>query len=91
MCESATLFLVPTRIPVLILTRGAAVPSCLALRADFEVLQMAHNLAPVVVTKLSPLQRYCATLLELLLRIRHRLHQPVCHVVAAQDEIESKR
>ena len=46
--KCATRQLVPTRSPVLFLTRGAAVPGGLALRAHFEVHQTAHNLAPVV-------------------------------------------
>jgi hypothetical protein len=39
---------VPTRIPILLLARVAAISDGLALRANFEVLQMADNLAPVV-------------------------------------------
>ena len=39
----ATRLLVPTRCPVLSLTRVAAVPGVLALRANFEVLPLAHN------------------------------------------------
>ena len=46
--ECATRFPVPTRGPALFLSRLAAVPGSLALRANFEVLQMAHNLAPTV-------------------------------------------
>ena len=38
-----------TQFPVQFLTRVAAVPSDLAQRANFEVLQLAHNLAPCVV------------------------------------------
>jgi hypothetical protein len=56
-CICATRHLVPTRIPVLFLTRVAAVPGGLALRANFEVLQMSHNLARFVEAVLSPLQR----------------------------------
>jgi DNA-binding response OmpR family regulator len=55
--EGATLFLVPTRIPVLFLTRGATVPGVLALRANFEVLKKPHNLAPVVAAIRSPIRR----------------------------------
>jgi len=57
MIKCATSFLVRTRGPVLFLTRVAAVPGGLALRANLEVLQLAHNLAPLVVAILSPLQR----------------------------------
>jgi len=51
--ECATRQLVPTRGPVLFLTRVAAVPGVLTLRANFEVLQKAHNLAPFVLAILS--------------------------------------
>jgi len=44
----ATRRLVPARIPILCLTRVAAVPDGPALRAHFEVLQLALDLAPVV-------------------------------------------
>jgi hypothetical protein len=51
MCEVPvypfTLRLMPTGCPVLFLTHIAAVPSMPALRAIFEVLGMAQNLAPV--------------------------------------------
>ena len=50
-----------THIPVLFLTRVAAVPGGLAQRANLEVLQLAHNLAPcVVVAIVTPLQRFSA-------------------------------
>ena len=52
----ATHFLVP-RMPVLFLTRVAAVSGDLALRANLEVLHMAHKLAPLVNAIYSPLQR----------------------------------
>jgi hypothetical protein len=50
---------VPTRIPVLFLTRVAAVPGGLALRANFEVLWLAQNLTPFVAAKLTPLPSLC--------------------------------
>jgi len=53
--------LVPTRSPVGFLTR---VPGGLALRANLEVLQKAHNFATVVATILSPIQRFYAKLGE---------------------------
>ena len=61
---SAALRLVPTRRPVLFLTRIGAIPGDLAPRADFEVLQMAQNLAPVVVAIRKPLHRCYAKLFE---------------------------
>ena len=76
---SATLFLVPTSSPVLFLTRVAAVPSGLALRANREVLQKAHNLAPVVAAILSPLQRCSAKPDELVDCIMCPLMQPMHH------------
>jgi hypothetical protein len=60
----ATRHLVPTRIPVLFLTRVAAVPGGLALRANLEVLQKALNQAPFVAAILAPLQRFCAQLVK---------------------------
>ena len=75
--EFATFFLVPTSSPVLFLTRVAAVPGGLALRANLELLQMAHNLAPFVLAIRSPLQRYATTLLELLDRTVSPLPQPM--------------
>ena len=59
-CRCATCRLVPTRCPVLFLTRGAAVPGGLALRADFEILQYTDNLAPVVAAIIAPFQRCLA-------------------------------
>ena len=56
--------LVPTRRPVLFLARAAAISGGLALRANFEVLQKAHNLAPVVPAIRRPLQRFSAYRLE---------------------------
>jgi len=44
----AARFPVPTCSPILFLTCVAAIPGGLALRANLEVLHMAHNLAPVV-------------------------------------------
>jgi hypothetical protein len=55
--ECATRLLVPTYCPVLFLTRVAAVPRAFALRADFEVLKMAQNLAPGVEAISRSLQR----------------------------------
>jgi hypothetical protein len=55
---------VPARSPILILARCAAVPGDLALRANLEVLQRAHNLAPVVVAILIPHQRLSANFVE---------------------------
>jgi len=60
LCRCAARRLVPTRCPVGFLTRVAAVPGDLALRAHFEFLLWAHNLAPVVLAKRSPLQRFSA-------------------------------
>jgi hypothetical protein len=45
----------PTRCPVLFLTRVATVPGGLALRANFEVLTMALNLASFGETIVVPL------------------------------------
>jgi hypothetical protein len=47
----------PARIPVLFLTRVAAVPGVLALRANLEVLRMAQNLASMVPTIIGPFER----------------------------------
>ena len=60
----------PTRCPVVFLTRIAAVPGAFALRANSEVLQMSHNLAPVIAAIRRPLQRYSAALVELVGWIR---------------------
>jgi hypothetical protein len=60
----ATLFLVPTRIPILFLTGIAAVPGGLALRANLKFLQKAHNLTPFVVAVVMPLQRFSAALVD---------------------------
>jgi hypothetical protein len=46
------------------LTRVATVPGGLALRANLELLQMAHNLAPFNAAILPPLQRFSAKLVE---------------------------
>jgi cell shape-determining protein MreC len=54
----------PTRIPVLFLALVAAVPSGLALRANFEVLQLAQNLTTFVETMIRPLQRFFAKPVE---------------------------
>ena len=81
-CGCATRFLVPTRCPVLLLTRGAAVPGFLALRANLEVLQKAHDLAPLVEAILSPLQRFFTKPFEPC-SIMSPLPQPMNH--AGQD------
>jgi len=81
--ECAARGLVPTRGPVLFLTRVAAVPSGLTLRADFELLQKALNLAPLIVAILIPLQRRSTKCLEQINSILTRLSQPVYH--AGQD------
>jgi hypothetical protein len=62
--DCATRRLVPTRIPIHFLTRVAAVPGDLALRANLEVLQTANILAPFVATVRSPLQRFSAHLVH---------------------------
>ena len=54
--ECAACRFVPARRPVLFLARVAAIPGVLALRADFEVLQLCHNLTPVVLAILISLQ-----------------------------------
>ena len=79
-CECATHRLVPTGGPVLFLTRGATVPGVPALRANFEILQMAHNLAPLVEAKLSPLHRCSAHQVEPADWITPPLPQPMYHV-----------
>jgi hypothetical protein len=56
--------LVPTRIPILFLTRGSAVTVRFALRANFKVLQMAHNVARFVVAIVTPDQRFSANRVE---------------------------
>jgi hypothetical protein len=53
----ATRRLVPTRCPVRFLTCVAAIPGGLALRANLEVFQKAHDRTPVVATIITPLQR----------------------------------
>ena len=68
--------LVPNRIPIHFLTRVAAVPGGLALRATFEVLQKAHNLAPVVDAIRSPLERFSAELVEHVDCIMYPLRNP---------------
>ena len=73
----------PTRCPVLFLTHVAAVPGGLALRANFEVIQMAQNLAPVVEAMLIPLQRAYAEHIELVNWIMRPHSQPMRH--AGQD------
>ena len=75
----ATRFLMPTRSPVLFLTRGAAVPVDLALRANLEVLQLAHNLAPVVAAIFVTLQRCSAKRGECACWILPRQLQPMNH------------
>jgi hypothetical protein len=75
--EIATLFLMPTRCPVLFLARVAAVPGGLALRANLEVLQPAHNLAPLVAAILGPLQRLTTKQVELAAWIISPLMQPM--------------
>jgi len=78
---------VPARSPVLFLTRGAAVPGGLALRANFEILQMAHNLAPLVAAKSTPVQRLYAEPFEeadyIMLPCRAPRPRPIYH--AGQD------
>ena len=73
----------PTRRPFLFLTRIAAVPGGLALRANFEVLQMAHDLAPDVAAMISPLQRHSAKRIERVEWIKLPCHallqQPMYH------------
>jgi hypothetical protein len=69
--------------PVLFLARVAAVPGGLALRANLELLQMAHNLAPFVLTIRSPKQRSATTRLELQNRTVPPLPQPI--YCAGQD------
>jgi hypothetical protein len=52
-----------TQFTVLFLTRDAPVPGGLAQRANLEVLQLAHNLAPcVVIAIVTLLQRFSAGL-----------------------------
>ena len=58
--EFAARRLVPTRRPILCMARIAAIPGGLALRADFEVLQLSHNLATVIAAIISPLQYFSA-------------------------------
>jgi hypothetical protein len=62
--ERGTGLPVPTRYPVLFLTRGTAVPGVLALRANLEVFPLPHDLATVVKAKLIPLQRPLAQIVE---------------------------
>jgi hypothetical protein len=75
------------------------VPVGLALRANFEVLQVAHNLAPFVETILTPLHRFFAKGVELgayIILSHPHLLQPVNHAgqdirgVAARVEFESR-
>ena len=65
------------------LTRGAAVPGGLALRANFEVLQKAQNLASFVAAKRSPLQRSYTKHIDDINDIMTPLPQPLYH--ACQD------
>ena len=51
------------------MARVAAVPGGLALRANFELLQKAHDLAPIVIAIVRPLQRFSAEIVELVERI----------------------
>ena len=69
----------PTRCPVLFLARGATVPGGSALRAEFEVLQLAHNLATVVVAIRNPLRRSYAAIGKLLNYIMPPFPQPMYH------------
>jgi len=82
-CECATRRLVPTRGPVLFLTRIAAVPGGLALRANLEVFEMAHDLAPFVLAILISLNRHSTKLVEFCHPvdwIMPPLPQPIQHV-----------
>jgi len=81
--EFAARLLVPTRRPVLFLARIAAIPGGLAFWANFEVLQLSQNLAPVVAAIPSPLQCFSAEQLQLGYYIMSPLPQPVHH--AGQD------
>jgi len=83
--KCATRHFVPTRRPVLFLTRVATVPGGLALRANLEVLQKAHNLTLVVVAKLAPLHHSSAKLVESVDWIMTPLPQPMYH--AGQDDL----
>jgi hypothetical protein len=67
----------------LFLTCVAAVPGLLALRANFEVLQKAHNFATVVDAIITPHQRFSAKLVEHVGWLMSPLSQPVYH--AGQD------
>jgi len=69
----------PPRGPILFLTRIAAVPGGLALRANLEVLQKPLYLAPVIAAILSALQRSSTEHLELVDWIMPPLPQPMYH------------
>jgi len=69
--------------PVGFLTRVATVPGGLALRANLELLQKAHDLAPLVDAIRTPLQRVYATPVERFGYIMSPLQQPMYH--AGQD------
>ena len=60
---------------------SASVPGVPALRANFEVLQMARNLAVFVEAILNPLHRSTATPLEFSEYIMPPLGQPIDHAV----------
>ena len=59
----ATRRLVPTRIPILLLTRFAAVPGGFALRANFELLQKTHNQGLTVVHVRAQLEQLQETIM----------------------------
>jgi len=69
--------LVPTRCPILFLTRTATVAGGLALRAHLEVLQVADHHAPGVLTVLTPFQRSLAEYVEVERLVMTPLPQPV--------------
>jgi hypothetical protein len=76
-CECATHRLVPARSPVLFLACVAAVPGGLALRANFELLQVAYKVATVVEAMLSPHEFRSAKHVELVDWIIPPLPQPM--------------